>query len=43
MIPYKEIDYEKITLPPTQENNNYVRPPMNEQTFVPDIAVTLID
>ncbi|MDA3845955.1 MAG: polyphosphate kinase 2 [Vallitaleaceae bacterium] len=42
MIDYQEIDYDKITLPPTQENDNYVRPPMNEQTFVPDIAATMV-
>jgi len=43
MIPYEEIDYTKITLPPTQENTDYVRPPINEQTFVPDVAATMID
>jgi len=36
MIPYKEIEYETIVLPPRQEDESYVRPPMNDQTFVPE-------
>ncbi|MFC2115681.1 polyphosphate kinase 2 [Bacteroidota bacterium] len=34
-IPYKEIKHEKITLPPINMEG-YVRPPISEQTFVPE-------
>ena len=36
MIPYKEVEPEIIELPPRAEQKGYVRPPMNEQTFVPE-------
>jgi len=35
-IPYQEIKHKKIKLPPVNMEG-YVRPPMSEQTFVPDI------
>ncbi|MFC2098183.1 polyphosphate kinase 2 [Bacteroidota bacterium] len=35
MIPYKEIKHKKIKLPPTNMEG-YVRPPITEQTFVPE-------
>ena len=35
MIPYKEIKYKKIKLPPIN-NEGYVRPPITDQTFVPE-------
>ncbi len=38
MIPYKELDYKKLTLPERQENSGYVRPPMGSMKFVPDVA-----
>ncbi|WP_044203307.1 polyphosphate kinase 2 [Flammeovirga sp. OC4] len=34
-IPYEEIKYKKIELPPINKEG-YVRPPLDEQTFVPD-------
>lgn len=34
-IPYKEIKYKKINLPSINKEG-YVRPPLDEQTFVPD-------
>ena len=37
MIPYKDLTPEPITLPPRQDNVAYVRPPMEDQTFVPEI------
>lgn len=43
LIPYGEIAPEQITLPPVQVNNHYVRPPMDEQTFVPDIVKELME
>jgi polyphosphate kinase 2 len=36
LIPYKEVPYEKLTLPKRQDNGNYVRPPKDTQTYVPD-------
>lgn len=37
MIPYKDLTPEKIKLPPRQKNKGYVRPPMSDQTFVPEV------
>lgn len=39
---YKEVKKEKIVLPERQMNDGYVRPPMDEQTFVPDVSKDLI-
>ena len=36
MIPYKKVPREKIILPPLERDKSYVRPPMSEQTFVPE-------
>jgi len=36
IIPYKDLTPEEIDLPPRQENEGYVRPPMSDQTFVPE-------
>ena len=35
-IPYQEISPKKIELAPREVHKGYVRPPMNEQTFVPE-------
>jgi len=35
-IKYKNVPREKIVLPPLEKEKSYVRPPMSEQTFVPD-------
>ncbi len=37
MIPYKDLTPEKIKLPERQGGGGYVRPPMSDQTFVPDV------
>lgn len=37
MIPYDDLTPEKIKLPPRQENKGYIRPPMESQTFVPNV------
>jgi len=37
MIPYEDLTPEPIKLPPRQEDIGYVRPPMSDQTFVPEI------
>lgn len=36
MIPYEDLTPEPITLPPRQDSTGYVRPPISDQTFVPD-------
>ena len=35
-VPYREVPEPKITLPPQQDEIGYVRPPMTDQTFVPE-------
>ena len=37
MIPYEDLTPEPITLPKRAEGVGYVRPPMSDQTFVPDL------
>jgi len=37
MIPYEDLTPEPIELPPREENERYVRPPITDQTFVPEI------
>jgi polyphosphate kinase 2 len=37
MIPYKDLTPEPIQLPPRQEDAGYVRPPIEDQTFVPEV------
>ncbi len=37
MIPYEDLTPEPITLPPRQGEKGYVRPPITDQTFVPEI------
>mgnify|MGYP001548917512 CR=1 FL=1 len=37
MIPYQEVPEPKLVLPDRQSNIKYVRPPLEDQTFVPEI------
>lgn len=37
MIPYKDLTPESIELPPRQDDVGYVRPPMTDQTFIPEV------
>lgn len=37
MIPYEDLTPEKIKLPKRQHNVGYVRPPIGDQTFVPEV------
>ena len=37
MIPYEDLTPELIELPPRQNDVGYVRPPISDQTFVPEI------
>ena len=37
MIPYQDLTPELVELPPRQKNEGYIRPPYEEQTFVPEI------
>src|SRR5687768_2239603 len=39
MIPYKDLTPEPINLPPRQTEGGYVRPPITDQTFIPEIYV----
>jgi polyphosphate kinase 2 len=36
LVPHEDVPREKIVLPPLEKDKSYVRPPMSEQTFVPD-------
>jgi len=35
-IPYKDLEFEKIKLPPTQKKTGYVRPPVTDQSLIPE-------
>jgi polyphosphate kinase 2 len=37
LIDYQDLTPERIELPPRQEDHGYVRPPMSDQTFIPEI------
>jgi polyphosphate kinase 2 len=37
LIPYEDLTPEPIRLPPRQREKGYVRPPMADQTFVPEV------
>ena len=36
-IPFEDMTPERIVLPPLQEDKGYVRPPMSDQTFIPEV------
>jgi polyphosphate kinase len=36
VIPYEDLTPEPISLPPRQRDTGYVRPPMEDQTFIPE-------
>jgi len=42
-VPYEEKKLPKITIPPRQSDEGYVRPPRDLYTYVPDHAASLID
>ena len=37
MIDYQDLTPEPVELPPRQDDRGYVRPPMSDQTFVPEV------
>ena len=37
LIPYEDLTPDAINLPPRQKNEGYIRPPFEEQTFVPEL------
>ncbi len=37
LVPYEDLTPEKLVLPSRQKDDSYVRPPMNEQNFVPSV------
>jgi len=36
-FPYEDLTPEPIELPPRQENTGYIRPPITDQTFIPEV------
>jgi polyphosphate kinase 2 len=36
-IPYEDLTPEKIVLPPRQDDKGYIRPPITDQNFVPEV------
>jgi hypothetical protein len=36
MVPYEDLTPEPMKLPPRQDDKGYVRPPITDQTFVPE-------
>ncbi len=39
LIPYEDLTPPKMELPPKQEDDSYVRPPFEDQTFVPEYVI----
>jgi polyphosphate kinase len=39
MIPYQDLTPEPIDLPPRQSEQGYVRPPITDQTFIPELYI----
>jgi polyphosphate kinase 2 len=39
LVPYEDLTPEPLVLPPRQSAQGYIRPPMTDQTFVPEIYV----
>jgi polyphosphate kinase 2 len=37
LIPYKDLTPSEIKLPPREDRKSYVRPPISDQTFIPEI------
>lgn len=37
MIPYEDLTLGPVDLPPRQEDSGYIRPPISEQTFIPEV------
>lgn len=37
LVPYETIKYEKLVLPKQQSSEDYIRPPLSDQTFVPEV------
>ncbi len=37
LVPYKDLTPEPIKLPPRQKDKGYIRPPITDQTFVPEV------
>jgi hypothetical protein len=36
-IPFEDLTPEKMVLPPRQDDKGYVRPPITDQNFVPEV------
>ena len=42
MVPYEDLTPDPLVLPPRQRDTGYVRPPITDQTFVPDLYGKLV-
>jgi len=42
-VPYEDLTPKPFKLPPRKSSGNYVRPPMHDQTFVPDHFSTIME
>ena len=43
VIPYEQREQEKVELPPRQDDQGYVRPPIDIYNYVPDAAGALLE
>ena len=43
MVPFDDLTPEPITLPPRQAESGYVRPPITDQTFVPELYIPEVE
>ena len=37
MIDYQDLTPERVELPPRQKDDGYIRPPMSDQNFIPEV------
>ena len=37
LVPYEDLTPDPIVLPPRQPDHGYVRPPLADQTFIPEV------
>ncbi len=42
LIPYEDLTPKSVKLPPRQKNQGYVRPPLTDQTFIPEVYPYLL-
>jgi polyphosphate kinase len=37
LFPYEDLTPQEIVLPPRESDDGYIRPPITDQTFVPEV------